>query len=133
MILHKISIMTKDINEMWLILKSLLKNHENVFNIVSDSEEKFEVIGTKAVMQGKQKVEGHYFATLIPKPKDLRFYFFPAYTHADEIKALMNETLTKFLKGKSCFHIKKVDDAVIENLKVIIDKGVDLYQKDGLL
>jgi len=133
MILHKISIMTKDINEMWLILKSLLKNHENVFNIVSDSEEKFEVIGTKAVMQGKQKVEGHYFATLIPKPKDLRFYFFPAYTHADEIKALMNETLTKFLKGKSCFHIKKVDDAVIENLKVIIDRGVDLYQKDGLL
>lgn len=133
MILHKISIMTKDINEMWLILKSLLKNHENVFNIVSDSEEKFEVIGTKAVMQGKQKVEGHYFATLIPKPKDLRFYFFPAYTHADEIKVLMNETLTKFLKGKSCFHIKKVDDAVIENLKVIIDRGVDLYQKDGLL
>ena len=133
MILHKISIMTKDINEIWLILKSLLKNHENVFNIVSDSEEKFEVIGTKAVMQGKQKVEGHYFATLIPKPKDLRFYFFPAYTHADEIKALMNETLTKFLKGKSCFHIKKVDDAVIENLKVIIDRGVDLYQKDGLL
>jgi hypothetical protein len=125
--------MTKDINEMWLILKSLLKNHENVFNIVSDSEEKFEVIGTKAVMQGKQKVEGHYFATLIPKPKDLRFYFFPAYTHADEIKALMNETLTKFLKGKSCFHIKKVDDAVIENLKVIIDRGVNLYQKDGLL
>ena len=133
MILHKISIMTKDIHEMRLILKDLLKNHENVFNIVSDTDEKFQVTGTKAVMQGKQKVSGHYFATLIPKPKDLRFYFFPAYTHAAEIKSIMDESLAKFLKGKSCFHIKKVDESVRENLKAIIDKGVELYQKDGLI
>lgn len=125
--------MTKDVQEMRSILTNLLNNHNDVFKIAYDNEQKFEVIGTKPTMQGKQKVEGHYFSTLMPKPKDLRFYFFPAYTHVDEIKPLMNETVAKFLKGKSCFHIKKIDETIQENLKLIIDKGVELYKRDGLL
>lgn len=125
--------MTKNIDEIWSILINLLKTHEKVFKIVSDTADKFEVIGTKSVMQGKQRVEGHYFATLMPKPKDVRLYFFPVYTHADEIKSLMSEPVAKLLKGKSCFHIKKMDDEIRENLKIIIAKGVELYQKEGLL
>ncbi len=125
--------MTKNVDEIWSILINLLKTHEKVFKIVSDTADKFEVIGTKSVMQGKQRVEGHYFATLMPKPKDVRLYFFPAYTHADEIKSLMSEPVAKLLKGKSCFHIKKMDDEIRENLKTIIAKGVELYQKEGLL
>ena len=125
--------MTKNVDEMWPILVEMLKTHENVFKIVSDTADKFEVTGTKSVMQGKQRVEGHYFATLMPKPKDVRFYFFPAYTHVEEIKPLMNETVAKFLKGKSCFYIKKMDDEIRENLKTIVAKGVELYQKEGLL
>lgn len=125
--------MIKDVSEMQSILVKMLKTHENVFKIVSDTTDKFEVNGTKPAMQGKKKVEGHYFATLMAKPKDVRFYFFPAYTHADEIKPLMNEMVTKFLKGKSCFHIKKMDESIQENLKAVIDKGVELYQRDGLL
>lgn len=125
--------MTKDIIEMYSILVETLKTHENVFKIVLDTTDKFEVIGTKTTMQGKKKVDGHYFSTLMQKPKDVRFYFFPAYTHPDEIKPLMNETVTKFLKGKSCFHIKKMDASLEASIGKMIDRGIDIYQDKGII
>ena len=125
--------MIKDVGEMQSILIKILKTHESVFKIVSDVPEKFEVIGTVPAIQGKKKVEGMYFSTVIPKPKDVRLYFFPAYTHADEIKADIPTNVAKCLKGKSCFHIKKMDDELQTNLEALIQKGVELYKRDGLL
>jgi len=111
---------------------SLLKDHQPSLKIVADKADKFEVAGTVEVMQGKKKVDGHYFATVMPKPKDVRFYFFPAYTHKEELGELP-ENLQKALKGKSCFHIKTMDASFEKNLKTLIKKSIKLYKKDGLL
>jgi len=83
-------------------------------------------------MQGKKKVDGIYFATVVPKPKDVRFYFFPAYTHKDAIGELP-KNLKKALKGKSCFHVKQFDEDFKINLRKLINTSVELYKKDGLL
>ncbi|MFK7971444.1 MAG: hypothetical protein AB8F95_13830 [Bacteroidia bacterium] len=124
--------MTKDLTEIREKLVNILKEHVGPLKITSDTNEKFEMSGTIEVMQGKKKVEGHYFSTVIPKPKDVRFYFFPTYTHKEQIGALP-EDLQKALKGKSCFHIKKMDDEFETNLKALVKKSVELYQADGLL
>ncbi len=92
----------------------------------------FEVSGTKTVMQGKQKVDGHYFAGVVPKPKDIRLYFFPIYTHVSEFPPL-SEELNKSLKGKSCFHIKKMSPAMEEEIGNMIEQGVKLYKRDNLI
>ncbi|WP_264790013.1 DUF1801 domain-containing protein [Aureispira anguillae] len=113
-------------------LVDLLKIHQANFTITSDQIEKFEVTGTIKTMQGKKQVDGIYFATVIPKPKDVRLYFFPIYTHVDQFKNLP-ENLRKCLKGKSCFHIKKMDDALEVAIKELIDKGVQIYQEVGWL
>ncbi len=124
--------MLKDINEIRELLVSILREYEGTLKITSDTPDKFEVTGTIPTMQGKKKVPGMYFATVIPKAKDVRLYFFPVYTHKDEIGALP-EDLQKALKGKSCFHIKKVDDAFEVNLKAMVQKAVEVYRGDGLL
>jgi len=113
-------------------LVAALKRHEASFKITADTPEKFEVTGTIEAMQGKKKVDGIYFASLVPKPKDVRLYFFPTYTHAAEMQD-MPENLKKCLKGKSCFHIKKLDAELENDIRAMIDKGVGLYQRDGLL
>ena len=82
-------------------------------------------------MQGKQKVDGYYFASVVPKPKDIRLYFFPIYTHVDNFK--LSDTLKKYLKGKSCFHLKNLDESTLEEIKAMIEKGVELYKKDELI
>ena len=100
--------------------------------IRTNKPENFEIAGTKEVMQGKQKVDGFYFASVVPKPKDIRLYFFPIYTHVDAFTDLSPE-LRKCLKGKSCFHIKKLSPEMEVEIRGMIDKGVSLYVKDDLI
>ena len=101
--------------------------------VTAENEKKFEVAGTIPTMQGKQKVDGHYFASVIPKPKDVRLYFFPIYTQVQQFEGTLSETLQKFLKGKSCFHIKHLTPELETEIKALIDKGIACYQEDGLV
>ena len=113
-------------------IKSKLISHIPPLTCRVDKADVLEVAGTKPGMQGKQKVDGYYFATIMLKPKDARFYFFPIYTHKDQFNDI-SEDLKKFLKGKSCFYIKKLDNTLEKELDELINKGVALYQKDNLI
>lgn len=122
----------QDLEEIRSTLKDILLEHKAVLRVTKDTDTAFEVTGTKETMQGKKKVDGIYFASIVPKPKDVRFYFFPAYTHKEQIGDLP-ENLQKMLKGKSCFHIKKLDADAAKELKKLVAKSVKLYKKDGWL
>ncbi|MCB9235380.1 MAG: hypothetical protein H6581_27240 [Bacteroidia bacterium] len=124
--------MKTDLPEIQTTLIDLLKAQVPRLRIRMDGEKGFEVCGKKETMQGKQKVDGYYFATVVPKPGDVRFYFFPIYTHPQNYPSLSPE-LKKCLKGKSCFHIKKLDAAMEKEIGDMIQLGVDLYDKDGLI
>ena len=124
--------MTKDINEIQAKLIDIIKEQMDVLRISAETENKFEVSGTIEAMQGKKKVDGIYFASVVPKPRDVRFYFFPTYTHKEQIGELP-ENLKKALKGKSCFHVKYIDDEFEDNIKELVKTAVKLYQADGLL
>lgn len=124
--------MTKDVNEIREKLVSILMEYKDHFKISSDTFEKFEVCGTIEAMQGRKKVDGFFFASVVPKPKDVRLYFFPVYTHKDEVGELP-ASLVKALKGKSCFHIKKIDEEIEADLREMVRKSVEVYKKVGLL
>lgn len=124
--------MTKDVKEMQNLIISMLKEYDDYFQVRIDSDEKYEVAGTVETMQGRKKVDGMYFASVVPKPKDVRFYFFPIYTHKDEMGPIPG-SIQKALKGKSCFHIKKIDPEIKAALEELIANGVSIYKKHGLL
>lgn len=124
--------MKTDLNEIRQSLQDIFKQQVPPLKIRKDSKENFEIAGTKEVMQGKQLVDGIYFASIVPKPKDIRWYFFPIYTHVDEYNSLSDE-LKKCKKGKSCFHIKKLSASMEEEILQMMQKGVELYKKDGLI
>jgi hypothetical protein len=124
--------MTKGINEIREKLKKTLESFLGPLKVKVNKPSNFELMGTIETYQGKQKVEGIYFSSLVPKDKDVRLYFFPAYTHPQEFESL-SETLKKFKKGKSCFHIKYLDEELENEIQNMISKGVELYKKDGWL
>ncbi len=124
--------MIKDIKQIQEILSGILKEHIGPLRIRKENEQVLELCGTIETMQGKQKVDGIYFASVVPKPKDIRLYFFPIYTHKEVIGSLSND-LAKMLKGKSCFHIKRLDDTLIQEISGMISKGVSTYQAAGWL
>jgi hypothetical protein len=60
------------------------------------------------------------------------FYFFPNYTHPDEFEDTP-DILRKCLKGKSCYHIKKDDDLLFEEIEKILEKGFNFYKDQDLI
>jgi len=124
--------MTTDLASIQSFLKETYKKHTPPLQVRKDNENVFEVAGTKEAMQGKQKVDGYYFGSVVPKPKDIRLYYFPIYTHATSFENIP-EVLRKCLKGKSCFHIKKLDDETKQAIDDMISKGVELYKAENLI
>lgn len=123
--------MLTDLQEIQNTLHDILLNHSPVLKESKKTDTVLEMSGTKETMQGKQKVNGHYFASVMVKPKDIRLYFFPIYTHVDSYS--LSPELKKCLKGKSCFHIKKLSAEMVEEIKEMVETGVKLYQKDDLI
>ena len=120
------------LNEIQEFLKDSLTLQKPALKITKNSAASFEVTGTIEAMQGKKKVDGLYFASVVPKPKDIRLYFFPIYTHADAFKNI-SPALRKMLKGKSCFHIKNLDEGLKIEITEMIQLGIKIFQKDGLI
>lgn len=46
-----------------------------------------------------------------------------------ELKDVFETELLNLLKGKSCFHIKKIDKKLEKQIKKALDIGFDLYKK----
>lgn len=124
--------MKTDLSEIQKSLVAAFKKHQPLLKVAAETEAKTEFSGTVEAMQGKKKVDGIYFGSVIPKPKDIRLYFFPLYTHVDAF-ADIPENLRKCLKGKTCFHIKKMDEELENGIHAMIKRGVEVYKKDGLL
>lgn len=125
--------MKTDLPEIQATLQNILKSQTPLLKVRTDKPTNFEVAGTKEAMQGKQKVDGYYFASVIPKPKDIRLYFFPIYTHAAAYDGTLSDELKNCLKGKSCFHIKKLSPEMEKEIEGMVNKGVELYLKDNLI
>jgi hypothetical protein len=124
--------MIQNISEIQNSLKSILLQKVPPLKIRADLSTNFEVAGTIETMQGKQKVEGIFFASIVPKEKDVRLYFFPIYTHPDQFNEMPSE-LKKCLKGKSCFHIKNLNMNFLSAIDAMVKKGIEIYQKEGWL
>ena len=121
-----------NLDEIQETLQALFKQFVPPLQIRKHNENVFEVAGTKETMQGKQKVDGYYFGSVVPKPRDIRLYYFPIYTHVKKFEWISTE-LRKCLKGKSCFHIKKLENSLEKEIAEMIKVGYNIYQTENLI
>lgn len=124
--------MKTEISDIRETLKEILEGFLGPLKVRVDKPTNFEVNGTIEAPQGKKIVQGIYFSSLVPKEKDVRFYFYPAYTHPEEFEDL-SDRLKKFKKGKSCFHVKYLDEELETEIKEILAKAIEVYRKEGWL
>jgi hypothetical protein len=70
------------------------------------------------------------FAAILVQTGYVGFYFFCVYTNP-ELRKELSPDLLKHLKGKTCFHIKKADDALIGHIDDALKKGYRIYASNG--
>ena len=80
-------------------------------------------------IEGRKRKEV-YFAGLIAQKGYVGFYFMPVYTHADR-KSLFAADLLALLKGKSCFHVKRLDEGLERHIEDALARGFELYRERG--
>ena len=71
-----------------------------------------------------------YFAGLIIQSTYVGFYYMPVYGQP-ELKKVFKKELLSILKGKSCFHIKKLDKTLVAQIREALDIGYKIYKKIG--
>ncbi|WP_285008146.1 hypothetical protein [Pedobacter faecalis] len=95
-----------------------------------NSEEVYDLWSNKnVVIEDKPRTEV-FFASVQIFKSHVGFYFMPVYAEP-EIKQVFDPNLLKHLKGKSCFHIKKLDDTLLSQIESALAEGFKLYKEKG--
>jgi hypothetical protein len=69
-------------------------------------------------------------ASIILQKSYVGFYFTPIYMQP-ALKNKLAPSLTRLLKGKTCFYIKKVDPDLVRNIESALQLGTKFFQDRG--
>ena len=89
-----------------------------------------EVWSGKVVELFGQKRDGLYFAGLVKRRTYLSFYYMPIYMEPS-FGAKLSPLLVACQSGKSCFHIKELDDALQAAIEDALELGVACFVDHG--
>jgi hypothetical protein len=73
-----------------------------------------------------------WFGAVMIKKNYVSYHLMPVYGFPDLLDGISPE-LRKHMQGKSCFNFKVVDEKLFEELAGLTEKGVQRFQKAGLM
>jgi hypothetical protein len=111
-------------------LKGMLKEYESKLEPKFDLDSKYDLWSFKDLEISGRKRKEVSFATIIIQSSYVGLYYMPIYTDTDLADVFEPELLAT-LKGKSCFHIRKLDPKMREQIEHALRTGYELYEKRG--
>jgi len=111
-------------------LKRILKQYKNPLVPKYDLDSMYDIWSKKNVVIAGRKRKEVYFAGLIIQSSYVGFYYMPVYTDED-LKTLFKPEMLKILKGKSCFHVEKLDSKLEKQIQDVLKRSYGLYKKRG--
>lgn len=122
--------MKTDLIEIFQTIRASMQPYETLgFTSRINSDTEYDLWSEKNVMLlGKERKE-IYFAGLKIMKSSVTLHFMLIYIHP-EVKELLHPDLLKLLKGKSCFHVKKLDEVLMEQIADALDKGYKIYKQN---
>jgi hypothetical protein len=122
--------MQEELVHIYQRLKKILKEYEDPLKPKFDLDSKYDLWSFKELKIAGRKRKEVFFASLIIQSSYVGFYYMPIYIDTD-LKDVFDPELLSLLKGKSCFHIKKIDEKLEKQIKKALDIGFKLYKKRG--
>ncbi len=95
-----------------------------------NSEQEYDLWSNKnVVIEGKKRNEV-FFASVLIQKGHVGFHFMPVYEQQQpDPKLQFDPGLLKLLKGKSCFHIKKLDAELLSKIEDALAEGFRIYKE----
>lgn len=122
--------MKTDLIEIFQTIRAAMQPYEAMgFNSRINSDTEYDLWSDKnVVLMGKQRNE-IYFAGLKIMKSSVTLHFMLIYTNP-EVKELLHPDLLKLLKGKSCFHVKKLDETLMDQIATALEVGYKAYKQN---
>jgi hypothetical protein len=95
-----------------------------------DDGSHYDLWSIKEVEIAGRKRKEVYFAGLIIQSTYVGFYYMPVYGEPG-LKKVFKKELLSTLKGKACFHIKKLDKGLIAQIRDALEISYKFYKKNG--
>ena len=121
---------TPDLPAIFQQLRPLLARYQPPLASKHDDARTYDLWSFKDLVIAGRKRKEVFFAGLIIQKDYVGFYFMPVYTDT-EVKDFFKPELLRLLKGKSCFHIKKLDGELLAQIDEALQTGYALYQQKG--
>jgi hypothetical protein len=125
------------LESVYLELEKLLKNHAPPFRTdvacMSGGKKSFQLtVPQKVAVPGAYggKPVDLMMAAVILQKDFVGFYLMCIYMN-DEVKKKLSPSLLKLLKGKTCFHVRKLDDGLRKNIVAALELGTKVYRSRG--
>ncbi len=116
--------------EIFAQLKELMVKYNPPFLTGTDNERWYDLYSVKDVeIQGRKRKEV-WFAGIIIQKAYVGFYYMPVYAEPGR-KATFKPELLKLLKGKSCFHIRKLDNELLSQIEQALADGFEMFKQRG--
>jgi hypothetical protein len=109
---------------------SLLAKYSPPFEVRRDAKNGYHLWSTKPVEIDGRKHKELFFAGVISQKNYVGFYYMPVYADPER-KALFKPELLARLKGKSCFHLRKLEPEVKEQISEALEDGFRMYKDRG--
>jgi hypothetical protein len=94
---------------------------------VKDKDD-YQLWSPKPVVRHGRSYDETYFAGVIAQKAYVGFYYMPVSAEPEQVFA---PELLALLKGKSCFHVKRLDDELRAQIRRALEIGVTLYRERG--
>ena len=120
--------MEKDLIKIYNRLKKILKKFENPLVAKFDLDSKYDLWSIKDIIIAGKKRKEVFFASIIIQSKYVGFYYMPIYIDTSLEKVFKPELL-RLLRGKSCFHIKSLNETLERQINEALNLGYALYKK----
>jgi hypothetical protein len=119
-----------DLQAIFGAIKPLLQAYQPPLIPKTDAERYFDLWSNKPVVIDGRKKKEVFFAGLIIQKAYVGFYYMPIYAETD-LKTVFKPELLRLLKGKSCFHVKKLDEELLRQIEAALKIGIELYRRRG--
>ncbi len=111
-------------------VKALLEPYARRLAVRRDDPGYYDLWSEKDVVVAGRERKEVYFAGLVIQKSHVGFYFMPVYADQD-LSAVFGPDLLATLKGKSCFHIRRLTPELRDQIQAALSAGWRLYEERG--
>ena len=111
-------------------IRSLMARYAPPLKPRTDVEGRYELWSPGPVEVEGGKAKDVFFAGLIIQSSYVGFYFMPLADDEDRSSVFEPELLA-LLKGKSCFHVRRLDEALLGHIATALGHGHDIWVRRG--